>query len=1282
VTVRVVESYSHEYPVFLKDDRVYLPSADGVFALQSPVVAAADVQPGLCSTSHACDPFFKAEQPDGPAFDIYVIVGWTVELAGDTHTNGASIVILADRFKGNGHVVKTGAANEKRWAGGAPAPDAVRGRNGLHAGEFMLYANVLHGVRIDTEGQDGEEGRRGQNGEGRITFDGTRCSGTVTKPVTEGTPGGDGGETGNVRVRLTSVSGLGPPRAGFDLTSRDGDFQCFADPALGCSNRLCTDNPSLAVCDIQTEADIAECRNGVDDDGDDLVDCEDPSCGQNPYVTVCTADRGFLPHVLEASAEACFDDVDNDGDGGIDCRDRGCSGKAICGVLTPEPMVSGMEEAEDATCADNLDNDLDGRVDCADPECRNNPFLTACGRDEKTLEACRDGVDNDGDGRTDCDDLGCSRNPYVIICNASAFPFMLESTDASCRDRIDNDKDGFRDCRDFQCLNNQLVTVCGDFENTVSECTDAIDNDGDTFIDCGDPNCRGNPFFGEYLCLRQIKTSKEVAPNAPFNGIYMDASAPRDGLEVSGGLGGFGGPSGRVCGKNPAGDICCIDEEVPSAARGAFGRDGSVSTEWIERRLLDSLRSLLSPRQWLVDMAVANKHFKSGDRQKASFGYTMNIMRIGGMLTTLGIDCAADPRSADFGRRFLASAHCSLLDRNILKLSYLNTDRNFFGFPNEALPNPRERFDRQFESFKTVYGVFDGNVGKWLTLSNAVDLNQILTQQAGDLHRRASDSAAELVIAQNRSRAAHQALEALTGAVANRTTEMKNLRDGVQALDERITARYEAQNGGIGQLVLDVASTALAAYGGAVLSKVGQAVFNEVKDTLVNGFKNEGFPFGAGSPSSSGTSAPPDAAMKLLDGLFKFAGEGASDDGIKKAATEGGRKLFDEITGATRPSYTPSLLLEEVSKELKIQRQAELALEMADLVLQQRKARTDVETAVMEEAMLRARHGNLDSAARRMDDYRNLTSGGAELTAFDKVLLGHQTYVMAATLLDELTVRYWRLLRQAEYEFLPFASATGENNMFAVVAERNKLDFNLSSYEPMLLNLNLVHDRFGQSPGTTQTRFYRRFTRGAETGPLFTRATDADLERLRAIGFPLGVVEAPHILRLRITDADLAGDPLLALQREVRVRNVRVNFLSAAGEVASVRVFAVRDARDSFRVSRRENVDGFATFELLPRDLLPTGAAQDGVHYKSFVACRSAPPTCTLSDSTCRTPFQDEGDVRTCSLLGPADDARIGTFFNRSLAGEWSLVVQGADLSSLGALAGVEIAFSVAAKDF
>ena len=57
-----------------------------------------------------------------------------------------------------------------------------------------------------------------------------------------------------------------------------------------------------------------ECTDGLDDDGDGLIDCDDPDCGVDP---VCTE-------------EMCDDQQDEDLDGLIDCADQDCAIALVC----------------------------------------------------------------------------------------------------------------------------------------------------------------------------------------------------------------------------------------------------------------------------------------------------------------------------------------------------------------------------------------------------------------------------------------------------------------------------------------------------------------------------------------------------------------------------------------------------------------------------------------------------------------------------------------------------------------------------------------------------------------------------------------------------------------------------------------------------------------------------------------------------------------------------------------------------------------------------------------
>ncbi|HEV8325282.1 MAG TPA: hypothetical protein VG389_26965 [Myxococcota bacterium] len=117
----------------------------------------------------------------------------------------------------------------------------------------------------------------------------------------------------------------------------------------------------------------AACADGVDNDGDGLVDLTDPGCASPTDVD-------------ETDTPQCSDGLDNDGDGAIDFpADTGCSS-----------FVDPVEDASPA-CGDGVDNDGDGAIDFpADLGCTD-----AADPSEADLPECSDGVDNDGDGAID-----------------------------------------------------------------------------------------------------------------------------------------------------------------------------------------------------------------------------------------------------------------------------------------------------------------------------------------------------------------------------------------------------------------------------------------------------------------------------------------------------------------------------------------------------------------------------------------------------------------------------------------------------------------------------------------------------------------------------------------------------------------------------------------------------------------------------------------------------------------------------------------------------------------
>jgi cysteine-rich repeat protein len=208
---------------------------------------------------------------------------------------------------------------------------------------------------------------------------------------------------------------------GGSLADEFGDFRLFVRPG-SCPATL-------------TES----CANGLDDDADGLVDCDDTSCATD-------ANCVSLP-------EICNDSRDNDRDGLTDCADTAdCATDVDCIVL-PE------------VCNDSRDNDRDGLTDCAD--------TADCSLDANCIvlpEVCDDGLDNDRDRATDCADTA----------DCAASPLCAEV----CDDGVDNNRNSLVDCLDPLCTASPLC---------AEDCIDGIDNNRDGLVDCLDPLCATAP---------------------------------------------------------------------------------------------------------------------------------------------------------------------------------------------------------------------------------------------------------------------------------------------------------------------------------------------------------------------------------------------------------------------------------------------------------------------------------------------------------------------------------------------------------------------------------------------------------------------------------------------------------------------------------------------------------------------------------------------------------------------------------------------------------------------
>jgi hypothetical protein len=190
----------------------------------------------------------------------------------------------------------------------------------------------------------------------------------------------------------------------------------------------------------------AECGDGIDNDGDGLVDGDDPDCaGEEPPPP--------------PPADSCDDGLDNDRDDLTDEDDPECQ--------DPE---DGVEDGSDrpgppeGTCFDQIDNDEDGLTDRRDPECQDESDREEDGSDEPPPSTCDDGEDNDGDGATDGDDTECQDPDDGVEDGSDVTP------PPACSDGEDNDGDGLVDGDDPGCTgpddtdetDEVTATTCGD----------------------------------------------------------------------------------------------------------------------------------------------------------------------------------------------------------------------------------------------------------------------------------------------------------------------------------------------------------------------------------------------------------------------------------------------------------------------------------------------------------------------------------------------------------------------------------------------------------------------------------------------------------------------------------------------------------------------------------------------------------------------------------------------------------------------------------------------------
>ena len=103
-----------------------------------------------------------------------------------------------------------------------------------------------------------------------------------------------------------------------------------------------------------------DCSDGIDNDGDEAIDTEDPDCGgqpPNPRERYCSDgidnDGDGKVDDLNECESSCSDDIDNDGDGKIDSDDNNCQPGGPCPFCLPgQPATTPVIDSSPTTSPD------------------------------------------------------------------------------------------------------------------------------------------------------------------------------------------------------------------------------------------------------------------------------------------------------------------------------------------------------------------------------------------------------------------------------------------------------------------------------------------------------------------------------------------------------------------------------------------------------------------------------------------------------------------------------------------------------------------------------------------------------------------------------------------------------------------------------------------------------------------------------------------------------------------------------------------------------------------
>ncbi len=246
----------------------------------------------------------------------------------------------------------------------------------------------------------------------------------------------------------------------------------------------CTFSTTVTVGDTECPE---ICGDGIDNDRDGLVDCEDPFCGVTGFSDDIVLTQPTCPDLnngsIQINGQFAIIDYEYSINAGIN--------------LQQEPLFTGLAPG----VYDIYIRTMDG--------CTYETVVELTGETCLTDEICDDGIDNDGDGLTDCEDSDCGIAALSYTGGSATCPTLsdgsIEVTGQLAGVTYEYSIDGvvFQSESVFSDLDTGVYTVTvrtGGGCEAVGEvlilgqscseiCDDGIDNDGDGLTDCEDSDC-------------------------------------------------------------------------------------------------------------------------------------------------------------------------------------------------------------------------------------------------------------------------------------------------------------------------------------------------------------------------------------------------------------------------------------------------------------------------------------------------------------------------------------------------------------------------------------------------------------------------------------------------------------------------------------------------------------------------------------------------------------------------------------------------------------------------